>query len=338
MQGFETSVAPKEFAFTGNETRSLQAGRVGGGAMKCLRIQSTSTGVTHITKFALGTTLTTGTIGWAMERVVSSGSGTPTIFRLYEGSIIHVMVVYNSDGTLSVTNGPGTVVYCTSIDNMVISDWNYLELNFTISDTVGAVDLHLNGVSVCSATGLDTKNGGTGFVDNGAFVFSSNGGNPTFQYDDIYAVDGAPLGDSVVDLLLPAGAGASTGWTPSTAVANWTTVDDFSSTDYVGTPGGSGQKDLYTTTHVASGLTGTVVYATQAEALLMKSDVGTPPGPVKSALRSQGGTQTTDDLATSAVLTTTAVQYTGPVKNLDPNGDAWTLARLDAMQIGVSVP
>lgn len=339
MQGYETGVAPKEVTFTGAGTRTQVAGRTGGPNLKALRHASPSTGTTYLLRHALGASLTTGTVGYAVRRIGATLSGTPVLFRCYEGTtIIHLNVSWDSaTGLLSVLNGAATVTFCTASTPMVMTDWNYIELEFTIHDTTGSVKLYLNGVVVASATGIDTRNGGTGIVDQLTFVSSSATANPTFEFDDVYACDGVALGDCVVDLLLPAGAGASTGWVPSTA-PNWSAVDDFSATDYVGTPGGATQKDLYTTTHVATTLTGTVVYATQADVLVMKSDAGTPPGPVRSALRSVGGTQTTDDLVAAASLTTAAVQYYGPVKNADPNGDPWTLARLDGMQIGVAVP
>lgn len=346
IEGFEGVTTPNGWSTSASSGTALlsqsTSGRAGGAAMRAQRLTGNTFGASAGVNIPVGASLPSGCFGFGCKRItnaVTAGNGI-ALLRIREGSTIHLDVVQNADGTLSVRRG-GTTVLCTSTATMLDTSWNYVELEFSINDSTGYVKLYLNGdaTPIAQASGVDTRNGGTsGICDTVYYGFrSSVNGTNVWDFDDVYVSDTTALGDCVVDMLRPAGPGASTQWTPSSAVANWTTVDDSSAADYVGTAGGSGQKDLYTTAHLATGL-GTVVHATQTEVYALKSDVGTPPGPINLVRRSVGGTETSEAVAPPASLTTAQQTFLGSIRHSDPNGDPWTLTRLDGMQIGVSVP
>lgn len=157
--------------------------------------------------------------------------------------------------------------------------WYYLEAWWKPHASTGRIIVKVDGTTLVDFTGNTLPQGGTAVV--ASHQLGTNG-TPS-AWDDWYICDavdatstqGAPnnsfLGDVRVVTLAPTGAGASTGFTPSTG-ANWAAVDErpWSATDYV--QGASGAKDTY----VMSDLPATVasVIAVQGVSIGKKTDAG----------------------------------------------------------------
>ena len=83
--------------------------------------------------------------------------------------------------------------------------WHFIEAKVFLSDTVGTVEVHVDGVQVLNLTVQDTINGGGGIVDEILWGRLFNASDT--RWDDLYIDDANILGDSRIDLLMPDGDG-----------------------------------------------------------------------------------------------------------------------------------
>lgn len=169
------------------------------------------------------------TVGCAF-RVLSAWDGSPITpawggitLRTSSSSTEQLTLVWDTDGKLYVKRGgpSGTTLAVTSTNVIQAGRWYYLEFGARISDTLGATEVHLNGAPLSDLTlsEVDTRVA-TGTIDQIQF----SGGA---AYCDIWIEDedGAFHGDTVVDTIMPSGAGATTEFTAS-AGSNYECVDD----------------------------------------------------------------------------------------------------------------
>ena len=272
----------------------------------------------------------TVTVGCAWRP--STVSGTIPIFTLYgdNGATVHTSVA-NSSGNLIVQRSSTTIATAPSPPFSVANRWYYVEAQIRLHDTLGTAVVRVDGVEVLNASALDTKNAGTGtWYDQIAFPFAVSG-NAIF--DDVYLMAGAGdsfQGDVVVATLVPNGNGAVSQWVGSDgdSVDNYALVDEIppSTADYVRSAT-IGQQDLYTLTDLAT--TG-VILAVAPTLYVAKDEVG--PRTVKPLLRgsvvSAGAAQALD----FAYAQKQQVFATNPETAV-----AWTLAEVNALQVGVEV-
>ena len=52
---------------------------------------------------------------------------------------------------------------------LAAGQWYYMEVKVTIDDSAGAYEVRINGTTVASASGIDTRNSGTGLIDRVQF-------------------------------------------------------------------------------------------------------------------------------------------------------------------------
>ena len=344
IEGFDTSRVPAYATFG---TGSLfDVGRTGTGKSWQVGASSgfTTTSPTITITPPSGTGATVN-IGAAVK--FNSIAATPSgysFFSLREGGTSHLvlrrdpttfnLLLCRGDGTLMADSG---VPYDPTV-------WNYIEVSAVINDTTGSVKVALNGVTVINLTAVDTKNGATGVVNT--LLISNAISASTAKWiwlDDFYWGDtsgAAPhnglLGDVKVLTLKPVATGASSVFVGSDgdSINNWDLVDDdATTTDYVGSAT-SGARDYYDLTDLPAG---SVPLATQTSMLAAKSDVGAPAGDLLIARRSSGGVTSTSVIAPAAALTTSFQWFEGGVNQTDPNGDPWTLARANGLQIGPGI-
>lgn len=140
---------------------------------------------------------------------------------LYEGwggATAHIDFRLNATGRIIITRNGTTLATGTTI--MPLDSWVYIEIKVKIHDTAGTIDVHLNGAPEITATGLDTRNGGTSGVINWVMwqLAWADGGSWVF-FDDIYILDTTGtvnndfLGDVKVSPLYPSGPGSNGGFT-----------------------------------------------------------------------------------------------------------------------------
>lgn len=174
----------------------------------------------------------------------------------------HIRIAVAASGAIEIRNGATTTVLATSAATglVVAGTWVYLEVHVKVSDTVGEVNVRVNGASTDAVSfSGDTKNAGTNTTIDSVRFLTPNAGSPIFALDDVYICNGLGslnngfLGDCRVQLSQPTGAGSSTGLTPSTG-SNYQTVDEipFSATDYSGSAV-VGARDTYAMTDLVAG-------------------------------------------------------------------------------------
>ena len=255
----------------------------------------------------------------------------------------HVSVNVTSAGSVEVRRGAthGTYTYTggtllgTASVTLSAGVWVYVELKVLLSDTVGTVDLHLDGYSALSLTGQDTKNGGTKTVFDTLQVLQYS--NAYGLVDDLYLANGAGsinndfIGDCVVETLYPNGNGSSSQFTGSdgNSTDNYLLVDEAgapSTSDYVEDATAT-DRDLYVMTDLAHA--SATIKGIQLNAYAAKSDAGAKS--IKNVLKS-GSTTTA---YTAQTLSTT---YAAKVNLVELNPDtstAWTNATVAAIECGV---
>lgn len=242
----------------------------------------------------------------------------------------HVAVGIDAAGRITIYGPANTVVATSASVAVAFSTWNYYEVKVVIHDTLGSVEVRQDETVVVSYSG-DTRNGAATavqFVSNAAPAGS-------VDFDDVYVEDAAYLGDITVEALTPNGNGSSSDWVGSdgNSTDNYLLVDDPTTsnvTDYVGASV-SGKLDLYTMGDLPAGYS---VTAIQEVIYAQKSDAGTPPTLLPVA-KGQSGTTRTDTALPA--LSTTAQAYVSQIRTTDPDGNALTAARVNAMEVGVKI-
>lgn len=211
-----------------NGTVTVESGGRNGGQR--LNLQAGGGVNTQAVRKITSSTFTEFVIGAAIDIV--GNNLTWGILGALEGGTNHLNVALSSASPYSLIVRRGTTVLATIAAGLLTGAWYYVELAGKIDDTVGYWEVYVNGVSVGSASGVDTRNGGTGVCDRYELGSSqdNSGTNVTrVLFDDAYCatVTGGPdhLGDVRCAYLKPTAAGASTQWTPS-AGSNWQNVDD----------------------------------------------------------------------------------------------------------------
>jgi hypothetical protein len=272
------------------------------------------------------------TITLGVRWFVTSGS-CQINFKSDAGTTIHMILDIVVGNQLKVRRGDGTTLASNVGTVIAANTWYYIEFKAKLHDTTGTYEVRLNESVVYSATGVDTKNGGTKTVfDTVTFI---NGGGAT-RVDDIYINNGAGsvnnsfLGDVVVEGIIPTGDGASSQFVGSdgNSTSNYQLVDDMLMTDYVESPT-SGNVDTYGMGDLTR--TSGSIYGVMVSALAQKTDAGARG--LKPVIRRSG---TTYDGAEHTLAQT--ADLTWDIWETDPSTSAlWTVAGVNAMEAGVKV-
>jgi hypothetical protein len=221
-----------------------------------------------------------------------------------------------------------------------VGTYTFIEWKVTIHATAGTVDIRVNGVSVLSLTGQNTRNTVNtawnvfqlGWADAVANTVSST--NRNIDYDDLYVLDGtgsvpwnAFLGDIRVDPRNMTAAGATTGWTPLSG-SNWDNVNDTApndDTDYT-TTATVGATDTFVAQDAPS--PGAAIYGIQHCLSMKKTDAGTCL--VAPIVKLSGGSDTPGtDIAPG-----TTYAYGLQVAMTKPGGGNWTEADFNNAEFG----
>lgn len=209
----------------------------------------------------------------------------------------------------------------------------YVEVKFTLHDTLGAIVMHVNGAEVWNQSGLDTLFSGGANLSAVSFLGCGRR-NAYSYYDDLYIADITGsynndfLGDVQVIALLPDGNGNSSDWDGSdgNSVDNYALVDEdvLSEADYVESDT-VGDTDTYTYDDLVSEDPLAIQFAIDAD----KTDVGDKF--VRGIARISGTDYETADMAVSTTKTImTKVMDYNPATSSD-----WTRAAVNAAEFGV---
>lgn len=260
--------------------------------------------------------------------------------------VSHVTFVGNSNGSISAYRSIGASVGTsgtllgTSAAGVILGIVaSYLEFKVTLSDTIGVIGVRVNGISVLSLTGQDTKNAGTKTVFDRINFCPSNLFSSSTYYDDFYLLNSLGAspnndywGDTNIEFLLPNANGAFSQMLGNDGdrINNFSLVNETvpSITGYVGSAV-DGEKDTYAMGDLSS-LNG-VVRGVQVELGVLKADTGARTA--RAVLRS-GASEATG--ADKQLLTTLGAVL--QVFEVNPaTSAAFTAAAVNAMEIGIEV-
>lgn len=293
----------------------------------------------------LGGSESTWTVGFAAQ-IYGASNGNPVLLMgLYEiGNGFHTGIWVDSNRRLLVRRNVTTLAtYAPVISNLV---YHYFEFQSTIHDTLGSYELRMDGMTILSASSVDTRNGGSGYADRIHFSGGINSGDgAVFAYacDDIYMLDsvdsgvgGMPnntfLGDVKVSALFPNGNGNSSLMLGSdgNSVNNYLLVDETSpngDTDYVESATVS-NKDTYAYTDLTT-TTGSI-YGVQILPYVRKTDAGT------RKIASIARLSATEVDSADRTLNS-GYAYFPDVRETKPGGGQWAIADVNSAEFGVKV-
>ena len=257
-------------------------------------------------------------------------------FMEYTSGVHHIGWGLSAAGAVRVTFGNnGTQLAITADGVWTTSTTHWMEFQATIHDTTGSFVLKMDGSTILSASGIDTRNGGSGYIDRFCLIRSSGTGS-TGDWQDVVAVSGTGgetgfLNELRVTYLYPDGSGNSTQFTPS-AGSNYQNVDDNPTdanddTDY-NSSSNNGDIDLYSLSALPT--TPGTVYAVAPVVRARMDDVG--PQTMRTVIRTNSTNYEGDDLSLSAVY----ANFRNTVYGVNPNtSSAWTESEISTLECGV---
>ena len=162
-------------------------------------------------------------VGFAHRFTTMPASATD-LLRWYDTSTQQCELRILPTGALQVTRNGTALTGGTTTNVLTLNTYQYIELRLVISNTVGEVDIHVDGASWLALTNQDTQNSANATANTLRLGVIQSTAVGNLDLDDFYICDGtgsAPhntfLGDSRVDTLLPSADGTSQQWTPSNA-------------------------------------------------------------------------------------------------------------------------
>lgn len=266
------------------------------------------------------------------------GDGQP-MFILYDGGSKQVDIRHIQAGTLCQFRATrnGTTLGTSTFALRQLRSY-YLEIKVTIDNTVGVVEIKVDGTTILNLTGIDTQATGNASADS--VRWGGDGGSTrSLHVSDIYLLDGtgsAPnntfWGDTRVQAIFPNGNGNSSQFVGSDADStdNYLLVDEItpnSDTDYVESSTVT-DKDTYAFGNVAA--TAGPVNGLQILPFARKTDAGV------REIASVARLGTTEDDSADETLATSYAYYPD-IRELDPDGNPWTISNVNASEFGVKV-
>lgn len=301
-------------------------------------LQTTSSGGTNgwVTK-SLSVSAATLIVGAAFN--FSASVATQRFVWLTDGTVgptVQFMLQRNADGSINAYRGDSGTLLGTTAPGVLSSTavHYYVELKVLIHPSAGTVDLRVNGASVLSLTGQNTRQSANSFATQVSFGNRDTTGI-SVNVDDVYICDNSGstnntfLGDVRVECLFPNGAGSTTNFAPS-AGSNYQCVDDNPAnddTDYVSSSTVT-DRDLYAMASLSS--TSGAVKAVCVTTTDRKDDSGTRTHAhvVKSGASVSVGT---------AFAPTTAYAIHQTVFESKPGGGAWTISDVNGAEAGLEI-
>jgi len=248
--------------------------------------------------------------------------------RFRESTTVHVDIRVTALGEIRATRN-GTSLGLTSAV-IAINTWYWIALRAVINDTTGAVDVRVNNTSVLALTSQDTRNGGTGIIDN-LQLLSVSASNTDWDNAVILDTTGSaplnaiPTEEWRIDQRTATGAGNSTQFTPSTG-SNWQNVDDATQDgdSTYNSSSTAGHVDLFAIQDFDPG----AVRAVQVCMVARRDDAG--PREIREKCRSASA----DYNGTTQTVTSAYVVYR-QIRETDPaTAAAWTASNLNAAEFG----
>lgn len=245
-------------------------------------------------------------------------------------------VVYPStDGSISAAKWGQSPFETSAASVLSLNTWHYIEIRAKASNTVGEVEVKVDGETVVFASGEDTLyTGSTESWSSIKFLGEDGGSLDFFVFDDIYILDlsGSKnndfLGDCRVDTFHPNASGEATVLTPAGGSENFECVSG----------------ELYSTASHVQGNTGIDTYAF-------------PPCGISGEIfgiqpvYGSGRTEPITSMKSTNIVRVSSTNYSGEehtetdspsfktdIFEIDPSDDGdWTATKIDASEFGVKL-
>lgn len=242
-------------------------------------------------------------------------------------------VTVSTTGQVEIRSGGfnGTV-RASSAPCLVTTAWQHIEIRVSFSNTVGACEIRVNGVTVLNASNINTD------LPNGGYAAQVRVGDPSvgtlaatsWYIDDYYAWDTSGsynnsfIGDKKVYVILPSADTAVADWTPDTGTVGFSRINEIPpvSASYIqGTV--VGDVSEFAMTNLPADITN--ILGLQFYTKMLKTDAGA--SSVQMAVVSGASSANGADRP----ITTNATVYMD-VFEQDPDTAApWTLSGVDAI-------
>lgn len=343
MDGFDNGLTMMKPEWDANSFGALQTGR-DGSTNGAVSMQSGASGIKFVTLPSAAATCVVGVaIRPAISQFFSNGTANALLgFRTGTQTTDSVSFTVDAAGHLVLHSGifSGTVL-ATGSFAFTLNTWTQIQVKVTSSASALSVQVYVNG----STTADISYNGASASSQTAAITKVSIGNHISatanaVQFDDLWICDtvdatatqGRPFNDVLGDLrvatLVPTGVGDTTQWTPNTAVANWTTVDENppNTTDFV-SAATAGLRDTYAMTDLVNA---TAVYALRVGAYAQKSDAGA--SSILPGIKEPGGT--VDAPSTIALSQTYSPAWASMVTR-KADSSLWTVADVNAALVSV---
>ncbi len=269
-----------------------------------------------------------------------TSSTTGDVISFNSASTIQIIIAGAADGSLGAYRG-ATLLGSTPGGSISAGSYTHIQVRVVISDTVGVVQIRLNGSTSPSLnlTGIDTNNGAAAVsVDSVKLGRRPAGASRAGYYDDFVIWDTSGsiantwIGDTRVDSYFPNANGDSSQFVGSdgNSTDNYLLVDAAApnGTDYVQSDVVS-NKDLYQFGNLSH--TPSSIFGVLATAAALKDDAGT------RDVRLLVKTGTTEVEGATTALSTSRARITHLFETDPTTSAAWTKSGIDGAQFGIKV-
>ena len=262
-------------------------------------------------------------------------NATGPVITFYDGTQRGVWLQYNpsSSSTELQVYRDSTLLGTTSGAGLAFGTWAYVELKVLCDASSGSVAVHVNGSTVLTLSGQNTKAGADNYHNNVGLSIAA-GFTPLF--DDLYVCDSTGslnhnfLGNVKVVAIFPDANGDVNAWTGSGGSAHYTYVDENPVDD--------------DTTHVESATSGQEElwdYATPSVGAVLGVQVNTDcrvTDVTTFTLDTQIKSSGTDSSDAGQAVTSTNYVTKMRISQTDPaTSSPWTPTAVSAAQFGVKV-
>lgn len=326
--------------------------RTGSGALRVLSSANTKNGYLSQT-LASSYTEVYGGFGlrWDNAQALAEGHG---------GLGVQLMEVVSSDATpqLSMTLDTATnvlrvyrgrpdsgVLLGSGVTGLTTNVWHYVEFHFVISDTVGVVQLKVNGALDLDLSAQDTnvsasniKTISIGITEGGGGVSSSKGASADLYFDDFVlnnttgSVSNSWPNGAGIERLDPNADGSYTQWTSTGGAADSTEVDDVAT--YGNLPDGNTTKLSHAVVgqRTSVALDATTISGDVLAIMLLSNVMNSAAGADQMA---QFVRTSSIDYDQTTFTPSTAYAWQADMMTLNPaTGVAWTTAELNNLELG----
>jgi hypothetical protein len=331
FEGFENKEPAGRAGMSYDRAVSFVTGRTSGSAMTCATTSATQLSIPVVSS-AVDTWIFSGAF-----RLDNLGSAAITLLSLVSSASGNQGMVDIAGVTGALRLTPGGVATISTDYVMQVGEWARIDLVSYPHVTAGFIQLWVNGVMIAEHTGRNSATTQSTEVAS-ARIAVGNLNTTRLSVDDVYLANGqgpAPyngrIGDVRIESLVPSGNGSSSQFAGSdgNSVDNYALVDELPAvtTDYV--TGVAWQKDLYQYSNLS--VPAGVVHAVQLHHVGNKLDAGAAE---LVPVHKLGATEHDDS---PMGLGLTPVYGQGAIRTVDPDGNPWTVASVNAAEFGYKV-